>query len=180
MNKIYIIAPTILLVIYIFFYRGFLTENEAKVAQQAQEKAAIVAAEAAKKADTERKSREDTAKRAADRAAKEKDEADKRLAKYNADNKKILDDKGGYESDAQRFTKMIADLERELAALRTQKEAVGRENLELLKKVELARIAKRNAELNIQRMTEMISRRAAASSLATPPPAPAAAPAGRS
>ncbi|GAB1488507.1 hypothetical protein MASR2M8_09520 [Opitutaceae bacterium] len=173
MNKIYIIAPTVLLAIYIFFYRGFLTENEAKVARLEQEKAAIVAAEAAKKADTERKSREDTAKRAADRAAKEKEEADKRLEKFNSDNKKILDDKSGYDADSQRYTKMIADFERELAALRAQKEAVGRENLELLKKVELARIAKRNAELNIQRMTEMISRRAATSSLTTPPPAPA-------
>ena len=74
---------------------------------------------------------------------------------------------------------MIADLEKELAGLRTQKETVNRENLELLKKVELARIAKRNAELNIQRMTEMISRRAAASALTAPPPAPVA-PAGRS
>jgi len=180
MNKIYIIAPTVLLLIYIFFYRGFLSENELKVAQIEQEKAAVAAAEAAKKAETERKSREDTEKRAADRAAKEKEEAEKRLAKYNADNKRILDDKAGYESDAQRFTRMIAQLESELAALRTQKEAVGRENLELLKKVELARIAKRNAELNIQRMTEMIARRAAASTLtAQPPPAPAA-PAGRS
>lgn len=179
MNKIYIIAPAVLLAIYIFFYRGFLVENETKVNQLAQEKAAVVAAEAAKKAETERKSREDTEKRAADRAAKEKDEAEKRLAKYNADNKRILDDKAGYESDTQRFTRMIADLERELAGLRTQKEAANRENLELLKKVELARIAKRNAELNIQRMTEMISRRAAASALTAPPPAPVA-PAGRS
>jgi hypothetical protein len=69
MNKIYIIAPTILLAIYIFFYRGFLVENETKVAQVAQEKAAVLAAEAERKAATEKKSREDTEKRAADRAA---------------------------------------------------------------------------------------------------------------
>ena len=179
MNKIYIIAPTILLAIYIFFYRGFLVENETKVAQVAQEKAAVLAAEAERKAATEKKSREDTEKRAADRAAKEKEDTEKRLAKYNADNKRILDDKSGYESDTQRFTRMIAELERELADLRTKKEMTNRENLELLKKVELARIAKRNAELNIQRMTEMISRRAAASALTGPPPAPVA-PAGRS
>ncbi len=177
MNKIYIIAPTILLVIYIFFYRGFLAENEIKEARVAEQKAAVIAAEVAKKAETERKSREDTENRTAERAAKEKQAADERLAKYTADNKRILDDGAGYVADAQRYTRTIAELESELAALRTKKEAVGRENLELLKKVELARIAKRTAELNIQRMTEMISRRAAASSLITPPPA---APTGRS
>jgi len=39
--------------------------------------------------------------------------------------------------------------------------------------VELARIARRNAELEIQRMTEMVSRRAADSSLTRPPVIPA-------
>lgn len=175
MNKLYIIVPAILLVVYIFFYRGFLGELEVRDAEKARVAAEAVAAEQAKKQETERKAKEEADKRTADRTAEEKRKEDERVAKYNADNKRITDDTTGYVSDAQRYTKMIADLEVELANLRTQKEKASRESLDLLKRVELARIAKRNAELNIQRMTEMISRRASSSSLvqAPPPPAPA-------
>ena len=42
------------------------------------------------------------------------------------------------------------------------------------KKVELARIARRTAELEIQRTTEMITRRAEQSSMTRPPPPPPA------
>ncbi len=57
-----------------------------------------------------------------------------------------------------------------------EKDKLSRETFDLAKQVELARIARRNAELEIQRVTEMIHRRASDSALVKPPvipPAPA-------
>ena len=63
------------------------------------------------------------------------------------------------------FAKEASQLEVQLNAMRQQKEKLNSETFELQKQVELARVAKRTAELEIQRMTDMISKRAADSAL---------------
>jgi hypothetical protein len=64
-----------------------------------------------------------------------------------------------------------------LDSVRKAKDKANRESFDLAKQVELAKVAKRNAEFEVQRTTEMISRRAADSSLTRlPPPPPLPAP----
>ena len=60
-------------------------------------------------------------------------------------------------------------MELQLSALRTEKEKLNREAFDFAKQVERGKVARRTAELEIQRTTEMIARRAAQSSLARPP-----------
>ena len=87
--------------------------------------------------------------------------------------KKVKDQTAEYTAKGAAAQKQVDALEAELAKLRKDKDATSRESFELAKKVELARVARRNAELEIQRMTEMVSRRAADSSLTRPPVIPA-------
>ena len=60
---------------------------------------------------------------------------------------------------------------RDLAVIEDRIKAL-RDAFDAAKKVELARIAKRNAELDIQRFTDMVQRKAAESYLLRLPPPP--------
>jgi len=128
---------------------------------------ALAALEAKARADADertRKREEETAKKEADRRAK-----------WDAQGQEIADATKKYTAQAEASAKQVADLEAQLVALRKQKETSGRESFELLKKVELARIDKRNAELEIQRIHAMVAKRATESSAAQLPPPPAVA-----
>ena len=76
----------------------------------------------------------------------------------------------GLQADAKEAAKLDASL----AATRQAKDKANREAFDLAKQVELAKVSKRNAEFDIQRTTEMISKRAEQSSLTRPPPPPPA------
>ena len=66
----------------------------------------------------------------------------------------------------------VFDLEAQIAQNRNAKENLIRENLELSKTVELTKINRRNAELEIQRTIEMVAKKLNDSSIAVPPPPP--------
>src|SRR3954463_10154573 len=177
MNKFYVIVPIVLLALFSVVYIQHSKESEQKAIAKkvADEKAKEE--EANKKRIAEQRAKEDADKRT---AARNKEEADKeaaKQAKYQADIDVIKKDTGKYASDAEGYAKQAATLESELTNLRTSKEKLIRESFELDKKVELAKIDRRNAELEIQRMTEMIAKRAADSAMAKVPPVVAAAPA---
>jgi hypothetical protein len=172
----YLIFPSLLLVVFLSFY--FMDAK--RVAERDRVHALEVqrrdAEEAQKQKDLKERAEADAKKRADERAADlAKKEADK-LARWNKAGKDIQDamDKSTGESNLHSIK--IAALEKELESLRTLREKTNQEYLDLLKKVELAKIDRRSAELEIQRMTEMIARRASESSMAKPvlpPPAPA-------
>jgi septal ring factor EnvC (AmiA/AmiB activator) len=98
-----------------------------------------------------------------EKAQREKDEQDR----------KVLDETTKYENEAEKLSKEIAGLELAIANLRTQREDMNREVLESSKKVELAKIDRRNAELEIQRMYDIVAQKVAASFLTQAPPLPA-------
>ncbi|HRI81121.1 MAG TPA: hypothetical protein PLF88_01680, partial [Opitutaceae bacterium] len=91
--------------------------------------------------------------------------------------KKVRDQTAEYAAKGEVAQKQVNGLEAELDRLRKERDKTSRDSFEIAKRIELARIARRNAELEIQRMTEMVSRRAAESSLTKPPPMPVAPPA---
>ncbi len=165
----YVISVGSMLAIFLFFYFTHLKEAEIRDKARAAQIAQQQKDDADRKALIEAKAREDATARAAARAADEaKKEADK-VAKWEADGQKIKDQTDKYNTEADRLSKQAARLEIQLDTLRNDKEKANRESFELAKRVELAKIAKRNAELEIQRMTEMIARRAADSLMARPP-----------
>jgi len=173
----YLIAPTAMLGVFLFFYIAESKEAELKEQSRAAELAKSKAQEAEKKRVAEEKARLDSAKRAAERSAEEaKREADK-IAKREAESKRIQDETEKYLADTAAQTKKVSDLELQLEAARKSKDQASREAFDLLKQVERAKVERRNAEIEIARLTEMLARRASDSSMTRmppPPPPPAA------
>lgn len=174
MNKYYFIIPAILLGGFIFLYRG------ARVEMIAKHKAELAQAQAKKDAD-DKKQREieeiaqkDALKRQEERAKEEQAKQEKKEKAYNdamASLKKETDD---YAAQLAKLTKEAAALEVALINGRILRDKTNRESFELSKQVELSKIGRRSAELEIQRLIEMVGTRAGSSSLAAMPPPPPA------
>ena len=168
----YIISVGSMLAVFLFFYFAHLKEMEIRDRIHAAETAKKLKEEADRKAAIEAKAREDAERRAAERtAADAKKEAD-RLAKWEAVGRTIQADTDSFNAKANTYSKQVSQLEVELDALRTNKEKLNRETFEFEKQVEQARIEKRNAELENQRMTDMIAKKADESSMAHAPVVP--------
>lgn len=166
MNRLYLTVPLILVTLF----GGIYWQHSRTVTAHAVEKAAAVAAaqqvEAGKKAEAERQARADADKRAADRLAEEQNKAAEKKARYEEDGRVLAADTARYTAKVTALTAELAAQEKQLADLRARRAALNTETFTLAKEVELARIAKRNAELEIQRLTEMVARQAAAATLA--------------
>ena len=174
---IYVIFPSVMLAVFLSFYFSAAKEADIKEKRKAAEVAKTKAEEAEKKRIAEEKARQDAEKRAAERAADDAKREAEKLAKWQADSKRIQDDTDKSLADADRYAKQAAKLEIELDTLRKAKDKVSRESFDLLKLVERAKVDRRNAEIEIQRLTEMVARKASESAMAKiPAPAPVATP----
>lgn len=160
MNKLYIIVPALLLAAFSGVYLVHTKDAAAKSVLVAAEAAKKTEAERARKAEAERQAREDAERRSAERIAEEKRKEDERRAKWEAAGKQIAADTDAYRMRAEKNADEARALEAQLAALRAEKEKTRRVTFELAKEVEAARIRKRNAELEIQRMVEAVARKA--------------------
>lgn len=172
MNRIYLILPVVLLALFSGVYVKH--KKEAAVAERIEQEAKVRAdaEEQARKEAAERQAKEEADKRAALQAEKEaQEEADKR-AKWEAIGQKIAADTAEYKAKADGYAKEIAALELELSQVRAAKNKADDEAFELSKAVEIGKIARRTAEMEIQRKTEMISRKAAESAMVRPPATP--------
>lgn len=170
----YLIFPGIMLAAFLVFYMSHKKEAEQKeIAMKAKAETERIEAEKKKK-EAEQKAREDARKRQEEREAEERKKEEEKAAKQAKDDKMVRDQIAEYTAKADAAQKQVNALEIELDRLRKEKDRVSRETFDLAKQVELTRIARRNAELEIQRMNEMIVRRASESSLVRPPPVPPA------
>lgn len=169
MNRSYLFAPLILLAVFGFFYWQYMQTADEKEHQRLALIAKDKADADAKKHEAEEKARIDAEKRTSEREAEEKRKADDKRAKYEAEIQKVRDDIAKYTGQANDSAKQSAKLEQELANLRNAKEKANREAFELNKQVERAQIDKRSAEFEIQRLTDMIARKAGDSLMPHPP-----------
>lgn len=174
MNKFYLIVPLVLCAIFGVYYYKFIQDEKVKVERRETEARIKRETEAAKKKEIEDKARQDADERQKKRLEDEKKKEDDRRAKWEAQSKEIADATARYNAEAAKYSKQVTELEGQLADFRKKKDTLTRESFDLLKQVELALIDKRNAELEIQRMTKMVVDKAAASSLARPPSIPIA------
>jgi chromosome segregation ATPase len=168
----FVIAPILMLGVFLVFY--FLSTAETERREQVH-----LAALAAQKADADQKkkiaeetAREDAEKRNEQRLADEAKTAQEKQDKYEAAMRKIQEGTDKANATAEKFAKQVSDLSIELDALYKQKDEESREAFELAKKVQAAQVARRNAELDIQRMVEMIADRSEQSAMAKMRPRP--------
>jgi hypothetical protein len=163
MNRFYLIVPVILLGVFggVYWKHSQTAANES--ARRAAETDRIKDDELAKKTEAERVAKADAARRSAERETEEqKKEADKQ-ARWAAEGKRIEEETARFADRIKELTEQTAHTEAELATLRAARTQVDRENFELAREVELARIAKRNAELEIQRAVDVVAERASRS-----------------
>ncbi len=162
---LYVICPIVGIALFLALYFPAKARHEAGEAARAESIAKAKAADEAKKHEIEEKVRVDSQRRATENAREEAAKEAARIAKYNAVGEEIQKDTDAANADILKYTKQVDDLNTELDALRKRKEELTREDFDLLKQVELARVHQSNANLQIQRMVEMIANRAGASSL---------------
>jgi chromosome segregation ATPase len=172
MNKSYVIVPVVLLAVFGFLYRGALQDMDAKQKALAAQAALVQETDAKRKKEVEDKANIDAQKRQEQRAAEDLAKAEKKQREYDDIMKKLKDESTDYSAQSVKFSKEAADLEQQITQTRNEREKLNREALELSKQVELAKINRRNAELEIQRTMEMVAVKLNESSIATPPPPP--------
>jgi hypothetical protein len=170
---IYLALPLALTAGFVVVYLSHKDKAEQKerahLAQVATEKAAADE----KKRAAETKAREDARKRQEERDAEDRKKAEEKAARQAADDKKVQDSIAEYTAKGNAAAKQVASLEIELDRLRKEKDALSRASFDTAKQVELARVARRNAELEIQRMTAMVAQKATESAMTKPPVIPA-------
>ncbi len=169
---LYVLFPTALLGIFLFYYFASKAETEAREKAHREQVAREVADANQKKAIAEAKAREDAERRNVERAAEEAKAAKDKEDKYNQEMARIKAETDRSNATAEEYSKKVSELTIELDTLHKQKDQLTREDFELAKKIELAEIARRNAEMEIQRYTEMIANRADQSLMAKMPPPP--------
>jgi len=169
----YVIFPGLGLALFLAAYFPAKARYEAGEADRAAKVAAAKAADEAHRKDLEEKAHEDSVRRAAENAKEEADREAARIAKRKQDDADIQRDTDAANADVAKYTQQRDALQKELDELHQRKEQLTREDFDMLKQVELARVAQSNADIEIQRMVEMIATRAGGSSLTVeimPPP----------
>jgi pyruvate/2-oxoglutarate dehydrogenase complex dihydrolipoamide acyltransferase (E2) component len=176
MNKYYFIIPVGLLIGFIFVYRGTVKDIQIREETIKAAAAAKAATEDAQRQEIEKKAEEDARAQAEKRAAEEKAKQEKKDNDYKNAMAQLKGEADGYSAEADKLAKESAELELDLTKSRSLRDKDTSEAFDLTKQVELAKISRRNAELEIQRLIEMVATRAASSSLTAmpvPPPPPA-------
>ena len=156
MNKIYSLIPAILLLAFGFYFVGYKKSYDQQEAQKKEE---------AKKKEDEEKEKKKQAEAAAAKITKEKQEAKERedaeKAKKKRDEMKANDDRIRQETKdeltkGEKLSKDLGELEVKLLEQRRNKERLQQDTFKAARDVELMKIERRAAELEIQRATDMV------------------------
>jgi predicted nucleic acid-binding Zn-ribbon protein len=86
--------------------------------------------------------------------------------------RRIQADTDKFNAEVEKYSNEVSELTIELDSLHKQKDALTREGFDFAKRVELAQVVRQNAELEIQRMVQMIANRADQSMMTKMPPPP--------
>ena len=174
--SLYLILPALMLLAFVFTPGiGYLASQERIAAREearAEEAARVKAEEDARRAEIEKRAEEDARARQEESAKAERAKEEKKRKDYEDAIAKLTEDINAFSSEADAYSKEVAELEIQLVKLRDRKEKEDRETLELAKQVELAKIERRIAEMEIQRMVTMVREDLNSSPLLVPPPAP--------
>ncbi len=159
MNKLYLIAPLLLTFAFSGLYTLHTKEADAKAEKARIEAARVVSETEAKKLAAEKQAKDDSDRRTAERIAEEKRKEEEKRNKWEAAGKAIADDTTAYQAQAVKNEAEIKTLEAKLAAFRAEKDKATQAAFDFEIEIEKARVAKRTAELEIQRLVEMVARK---------------------
>ncbi len=169
---LYVLAPAAMLAVFLFFYFESKAETEAKERAHQEQVAREKADAEQKKQIAEAKAREDAERRNAEREAEDAKASKEKEDKYLAGMQRIQSDTDKSNALAEGYAQQVSELTIKLDTLHKQKDALTREEFELSKKIELEEVERRNAELDIQRLVQIISDKAEQSAMAKMPPPP--------
>jgi chromosome segregation ATPase len=173
MNKFYVIFPTALLIAFTVYYTQVAKpQMEANDRAQAQAAAAEQAAEDARRKVIEKKAQEDARRQQLERQAQDRARAEKARQQHEQQVREVNDDTNRFLKQAADLRDQIAATQKEIADLRNQREQLNRKMFDDAAEVETARITRRNAELEIQRMYNMVAMKVDDSFLTAMPPPP--------
>jgi len=175
MNKSYLIVPIVLLAIFGILYKGAVKDMEAKAEHQQAVAKERADAEKKRKDEIELKATADAKKRQDEREAADLAKEEKKKRDYEEGLKALNDEATKYSTEADKLSKEVADLELQISQGRTDKEKLNSATFDLAKNAEQLKINRRNAELEVQRMIEMVSKKLSSNSVIVPPPPPLAA-----
>jgi chromosome segregation ATPase len=166
---LYYIIPIVGIGAFLIVYFSHVEEAKLRTAAHKAEVARITAAETAKKKALEDRARIDAENKAKERADAEAAKEADRTAKWLEQGQKVQDEMDEAIKSSSESTAKIAAMEKEMARLRNQRDSLNRELIETARACELAKIARRTAELELQRQTAFIVKKADESALAVPP-----------
>ena len=175
----YLVFPGAMLGIFLVFFLSHSKEAEAREKVRLEVQAKKLAEEAAKKKAEEDRARADAEKRSAERAAEDAKKEAEKIAKQATIDREIKEATDKALAEAATSQKTIDGLEAELERLHKQKDQLSRDGFDIAKQVEAAKVAKRTAELEIQRTVDLVARRAQDSYLTRMPPPPPPPPAAK-
>lgn len=165
MNKFYLIVPLALTLGFGGIYAVHTRDAAAKATVAAAEAARHAETEAAKKAEAERQAREDADRRSAERLAEEKRKEEEKREKWAKAGREISAETETYRAQVAKNTAEVKQLEAKLAAVRERKDAASRAEFAQAAEIERERVRKRNAELELQRLVEVVARKGAGTTL---------------
>ena len=175
---LYLIIPAFLLVAFLFTpglgYFAAQKEIDAREAARKAEIAKKQAEEEAKRAEIQKRAEADALARQKEREEEDRKKAEAKEKAYQDAIDKLNSDIAEYTKDADKYSSEVNAYELQLAKLRDKKEKLNSETFDLQKKVELAKIERRTAEMEVQRMVSMVADKLDTSPLMTPPPPPPA------
>ena len=169
MNRFYIVTPLVLMAAFgVIFWQHSKSAAIKEKAQVALAEKVKIEAEAKKK-DAIEKAKQDAEKRAAARLAEEQQKEAEKQAKWKEAGDRLAAEIAANKELFTKNTETVKALEAELTALRAEKEAIDAKSFAMIHETEAQRVAKRSAELEIQRLTEIVARTAANTSLVSVP-----------
>jgi chromosome segregation ATPase len=173
MNKFYVVFPAVLLIAFGVYYTQIAKpemEEQARVElRKTEEKNA---ADEARRKEIEAKAQQDALVQSKAREEKDRLKQEQLQQAKDKQDRDTKEETEKYETQALSLTKQISDMEKEIASLRAQREQTSRDVFAAAAKVETAKIDRNNAELEIQRMYDMVAQKVGDSSLTKLPPPP--------
>ena len=171
---LYLIIPVFLLVAFLFTPGlGYFSARKDIAQMEAKQQAAIDAKKAqedAERARIQAQAEADARKHQEERDEEERKKAAAKEAAYQEAIDKLNSDIAEYSGEADKYSKQVNEYEVQLAKLRDKKEDLNSQTFDLQKKVELAKINRRTAEMEVQRMISMVADKLDTSPLMKPPP----------
>jgi chromosome segregation ATPase len=173
MSKFYVIFPTFLLIIFGVYYTQVAKPQMVAAAVAAEKRVAEQAAiDEANRRQIEIKAQQDAIRQQEERARKDREREEKLKKQQEDQDNQVREETNRLLAESASLSKQIADLQKGITDLRNQREALNREAFDGAARVETAKIDRRTAELELQRMYSIVAQKVDESFLTKLPPPP--------